>query len=128
MRARARVFNGYSAGVLGILGDRPLCIEGRACDHPTVRINIAAIMLAKRQQIAFAWTVGLVIVSRWQLMHYGAGPNRRTLFHTKIYNANARAGDVDLLGDSLLCSGCVDGSGANSRAFNREWLTFIPTD
>lgn len=66
------------------------------------------VMLAKRRQITRAWTVRLIIVSRWQLTHYGAGPERLTLFQIKIYNANthlpapARAGDAELLSDSRL--------------------------
>lgn len=80
------------------------------CNCSAIRINIAAIMLAKRQQITFTGIVRLIIISRWQLMHYGAGPKRLTLFQIKIYNANphlpvpARAGDIDLRNDSLPCS------------------------
>lgn len=43
----------------------------------------------KKQQITFSWIVRLIIISRWQPMHYNAAEKRLTSFHIKIYNANA---------------------------------------
>lgn len=102
----ARVFLTATPPESSEFSGAPLCAEWGARSRPAIGIKIAAVMLAKRRQITRAWTVRLIIVSRWQLTHYGAGPERLTLFQIKIYNANthlpARAGDAELLSDSRL--------------------------
>lgn len=86
-----------------------------------------------RQQITFAWIVRLIIISRWQPVHYNAGPKRLTLFQIKIYNANTCLGVfaqlecIHLLGDLLMCT-LLAHEWHSRRAFPRERLAFIPAD
>lgn len=92
----------------------------------------------KKQQITFSWIVRLIIISRWQPLHYNEAKQRLTSFHIKIYNANThRQVFVEVLSALIFWMICqcacwlrcfLTWLELKRGPFDWEWLTFIHTD